>query len=215
MGASEVGEVDEHESVESSVREHGFERDVVGRELRQSVLQETAKFRIVRGLTINNVGNVGVEDLQVVVEALQGLLEITDLRQGLDLSVLGVVKNIEGSTLMLGSDVVEGKRHEMVVNNIIAEGDGQAVECVDVNSSLAQISANHQVNRLLVHVATEEFLEKNSALTNVFTGRIPSNDNILRAKTMMDTNHLAIILNVHRDLSIEQKNSKSNKIKRG
>lgn len=105
---------------------------------------------------------------------------------------------------MLRGDVIEGEGHEVVVSNVVAEGDGQAVECVDVNRSLAQISADHEVDGLLVHVATEESLEKDGALADVVSGRVPTNDGIFGAKATMEANHLLVVLDVHRDLEIKR-----------
>lgn len=87
---------------------------------------------------------------------------------------------------MLRGDVVEWKRHEMIVNHAIVERDGQAVECVDVNRSFAQISAYHQVNGLLVHLATEESLEQNCTLAHVVSRCVPSYYHIFWAQTQVD-----------------------------
>lgn len=54
MGAGEVGEVDEHERIKSSVREHGLKGDVVGRKHRQSVLEESSELWVSRSLSFND-----------------------------------------------------------------------------------------------------------------------------------------------------------------
>lgn len=79
MGAGEVGEVDEHEGIEGSVGEHGFERNVVGGEHGQGVLQEASEFGVLRDLAVDDVGDVGVEDFQVLIKSLQSLFKAANL----------------------------------------------------------------------------------------------------------------------------------------
>ena len=72
MGSGEVGEVDEHESVEGSVGEHGFERDVGGRKQRKGVLKESTKLNVLGCFASDDISNVGVEDGNSFLEAQKG-----------------------------------------------------------------------------------------------------------------------------------------------